>query len=95
MRYLKIIGLLVFVVMSMSNAAVAETQDKIDGCLVTLYNYPAETAQYDVSTKKPPQLPMVLKKNSQVVKTDENIHSRKSLASQRETDKIAQQEYRK
>lgn len=83
MRCLKVVELAVFfMLVSMSGIALAETHGKTDGCLVSLYNYPAETPQYDVLAKTSPELPMSLKKYFQASKSDEKIQSRMRLSSQ-------------
>ena len=88
MRCLKVVKLAVFfILVSMSGIALAETHGKTDGCLVSLYNYPAETPQYDVSAKASPELPMSLKKYLQASKSDEKIQSRMSLSSQHLAEK--------
>lgn len=87
MRYLKVPGLVVFFLLSMSGTATSETHGKADGCLLTLYNYPAETPQYNVSEQVSPQLPVSPKKNLRASKTDEKNHSRINLASQGHTKK--------
>ena len=83
MRCLKVVELTVFfILVSISGIALAETHSKTDGCLVSLYNYPAETPQYDVSAKASPELPMSLKKYLQASSPDGKIQSRMSLSSQ-------------
>lgn len=88
MRCLKVVELTVFfILVSMSGIALAETHGKTDGCLVSLYNYPAETPQYDASAKASPELPMSLKKNLQASKSDGKIQSRMSLSLQHLAEK--------
>ena len=87
MGYLKFLGIVVFFLMSMSSAVAEEIRSETDACLVTLYNYPAETARYSVSQKRLPKSTLSVKKNQQAVKTDEEIHSRISLASQSAAEK--------
>ncbi len=87
MRYIKMLGIVVFFLMSMSSAAAEETSGETDACLVTLYNYPADTPQYSVSKKTLPKTPLVLEKNKRASKTSESIHSRMSLPQERPGDK--------
>ena len=88
MRCLKVVELAVFsIFVSMSGVALAETHGKTDGCLVSLYNYPAETPPYDVSVKASPELSVSLKKYLQASKSDEKIQSRMSLSSQHLAEK--------
>ena len=87
MRYLKMLGIVVLFLMSMSSAVAEETRGETDACLVTLYNYPAETPQYSVSKKALPQSPLVLEKKKRGSKTSESIHSRMSLSQERPGDK--------
>ena len=88
MRCLKVVELAVFfILVSMSGIALAETDGKTDGCLVSLYNYPAETPQYDFSVKTIPESPFPLKMNLQARKTDDKIHSQMSLSSLNHTEK--------
>ena len=87
MRYLKMLGIVVFFLMSMSSAVAEETSGETDACLVTLYNYPADTTQYSVSKKALPQSPLVLKKNKRASKTSESIHTRMSLSQERPGEK--------
>ena len=88
MRCLKVMELAVFfILVSMSGIALAETHGKTDGCLVSLYNYPAETPQYAVSAKASPELPISLKKYLQASKSDEKIQSRKNLSSRHLAEK--------
>lgn len=84
MDCMRILGLILLFLISTSSAAAGETHDKADGCLVTLYNYPAEMPQYSVSKKTLPQSTLVLEKNERASKTDENAHPRLSLSVQRQ-----------
>ena len=86
MRYLQLTGIIIFFLVSMPSAVAEETRGKTDACLVTLYNYPAETPQYSVSKKTQPQLTLVLEKNKRASKTNENVHSRVSLSSKRPSE---------
>lgn len=79
---LKILGLVVFFLVCVVTTVIAEPKGKTDGCLVTLYNYPAETPRYDVSEKNLPQSPLPPKKELRASKSDEKIHSQLNLASQ-------------
>lgn len=83
MNCLKTLGLVVFFLMSMSSAVAEETRGDTDACLVTLYNYPAETPRYRVSKKTPPKSPLTLKKNLRASKTNENVHSWMNLSPER------------
>ncbi|MDE0341438.1 MAG: hypothetical protein OXI82_04840 [Nitrospinae bacterium] len=87
MDSLKILGLIVFFLVSMSSAAAGETHSKADRCLVTLYNYPAETPQYNVSKKTLPQSPLIQEKNNRSSKTKENVHSWMSISPKRSGEK--------
>ena len=87
MGCLKIPGLVVLFLMSLSSAVAEETRGETDACLVTLYNYPAETPQYSVSKKTLPKRSLVLEKNKRASKTSESIHSRMSLSQERLGDK--------
>ena len=82
MRYLQLAGFIIFYLVSMPGAVAEETRGETDACLVTLYNYPAETPQYSVSRKSLPQTSLVLEKNKRSSKTNENVHSRMSLSTQ-------------
>lgn len=82
MNYLKFLGVIVFLLMSMSSTVAEETRGEPDACLVTLYNYPAETPRYSVSRKSLPEFPLVTDKNKRASKTNENVQSRMSLSSQ-------------
>ena len=83
MRCLKVVELAVFfILVSMSGIALAETHNQTDGCLVTLYNYPAETPRYDISKKAPPQSPLTQTKKLRASKASKDTHSSKSLLTQ-------------
>lgn len=86
MLYLQLTGFIIFFLASMSSAVAGEIRGETDACLVTLYNYPAETPKYDVPTKAPTKSPLVLEKNNRSSKTNENVHSRMSLSSQRPSE---------
>ena len=86
MNYLKFLGVIVFLLMSMSSSVAEETRGETDACLVTLYNYPAETPRYSVSRKTLPQSPLVPEKKKRASKTHEDLHSRMSLSSQRPSE---------
>ena len=78
MRYLQVMGFVVIILGGMAGAAVGETRSKTDACLVTLYNYPAETPQ-DVLEKVSVKSLLGLKKNLRASKADENTHSQMGL----------------
>ena len=86
MRYLQMMGFVVIILGGMASAAVGETRGKTDACLVTLYNYPAETPQ-DVSEKVSSSSLLKLKKNLRASKADENTHSQMSLPLQKHASK--------
>ena len=86
MRYLPLTGFIIFFLVSMPSAVAEETRGEPDACLVTLYNYPAETPPYSVPKKTLPQSTLVLEKNKRVGKTNENVHSRVSFSSQRPSE---------
>ena len=79
---LKILGLVVFFLVSVSGAFAEETHGKTDACLVTLYNYPAESPKYDITKKAPPQSPLTQTKNLRASKAAKNTQPRKSLLTQ-------------
>ena len=84
---LKVLGLVVFFLVSVSSAFAEGTLGKTDACLVTLYNYPAETPQYTVSAQASPKLPVFPKKSQRASKPDKNFHPPINLASQSPTEK--------
>ena len=86
MRYLQVMGFVVIILGGMAGAAVGETRSKTDACLVTLYNYPAETPQ-DVSEKVSAKSLLGLKKNLRASKADENTHSQMGLPLQKHASK--------
>ncbi len=79
---LKVLGLVVFFLVSVSSAFAEGTLGKTDACLVTLYNYPAESPKYDITKKAPLQSPLTQTKNLRASKAAENTQLPKSLLTQ-------------
>lgn len=80
---LKILGLAVFFLVSVSSAFAEETHGETDACLVTLYNYPAESPKYDITKKAPPQSPLTQTNNLRATsKAAKNTQPPKSLLTQ-------------
>lgn len=62
MRRIVAAGLAVLALWGMAaGAARAQTRGETDGCLVTLYNYPAEAPRSDAAAKAPPESLAALK----------------------------------
>lgn len=56
MRRFGTLGLAVFVLgCAAAGTALAQTRSETDGCLVALYNYPAETPRRDAAAEAPPE----------------------------------------
>ncbi len=86
MRCLQMMGFVVIILGGMASVAAGESRGKTDACLVTLYNYPAETPR-DVSEKVSSKSLLRLKKNLRASRADENAHSQMSVPSQSHTSK--------
>ena len=90
MRRFKMTGLVVFILgCTAASAAVAQTRGKTDGCLVTLYNYPAETPRSDAAAKAPAPLgsSLALRGELRAGEADANAGSRTSLQARRRPEK--------
>ena len=90
MRRFRMTGLVVFILGCMAaSAAAAQTRGKTDGCLVTLYNYRAETPRSDAAAKAPapPGSSLVLRGELRAGEADANFGFPLSLQARRRPEK--------